>query len=94
MDVWGIGWTGVAFYNQLINALVAHDITPYVTLFHSDMPLALTMYAAFSHIKSSIAGSGSADPHMTTSFSLTKSLIRLVHPSLWQVSAAVKSLLI
>jgi hypothetical protein len=49
MDMWVIGLTGVAFYNQLINALVAHDITPYVTLFHSDMPLALTMYAALRH---------------------------------------------
>lgn len=49
MDMWVTRWTGVAFYNQLINALVAHDITPYVTLFHSDMPLALTMYAAFRH---------------------------------------------
>lgn len=65
MDMWGIiGWAGVAFYNQLINALVAHDITPYVTLFHSDMPLALTMYAAFITALWDCPY-GSAHPHMT-----------------------------
>jgi beta-glucosidase/6-phospho-beta-glucosidase/beta-galactosidase len=57
----------VAFYNQLINALVAHDITPYVTLFHSDMPLALTMYAAFRrfwdcHLRSCLSSSSLAEP--------------------------------
>lgn len=32
---------GVAFYNRLIDELIAHDITPFVTLFHWDMPTAL-----------------------------------------------------
>ncbi len=34
---------GVKFYNDLINALIDAGITPYVTLFHSDMPLALQL---------------------------------------------------
>ena len=29
---------GVAFYNKLIDALVAAEITPIVTLFHWDLP--------------------------------------------------------
>lgn len=32
---------GLAFYDELVNELVAHNITPVVTLFHFDLPLTL-----------------------------------------------------
>lgn len=32
---------GIDFYNRLINELIANDITPFVTLFHWDLPTAL-----------------------------------------------------
>ncbi len=32
---------GLAFYDRLVDALVAHDITPVATMFHFDLPLAL-----------------------------------------------------
>ncbi|XP_047961354.1 beta-glucosidase 13-like isoform X2 [Salvia hispanica] len=37
----GINKEGVAFYNNLLNELIANGITPFVTLFHWDVPQAL-----------------------------------------------------
>ncbi|KAJ5970193.1 Glycoside hydrolase family 1 [Penicillium vulpinum] len=43
-----INEAGIAFYNRLIDALLAHDITPSVTLYHWDAPQALyDRYGAF-----------------------------------------------
>ncbi|KAL0374163.1 UNVERIFIED_CONTAM: Furcatin hydrolase [Sesamum radiatum] len=37
----GVNKEGVAFYNNVFNELLANDITPFVTLFHWDLPQAL-----------------------------------------------------
>jgi len=37
-----INETGLAFYDRLIDALLEHDITPWVTLFHWDYPVELS----------------------------------------------------
>ena len=36
-----INWEGVQYYNSIINMLAAANVTPFVTLYHWDMPQAL-----------------------------------------------------
>ncbi|MBI9106176.1 MAG: beta-glucosidase [Spirochaetales bacterium] len=43
---------GISFYNKLIDELIKNDITPWVTLFHWDLPLALQKkYKGFQNRK-------------------------------------------
>ncbi|XP_042000333.1 raucaffricine-O-beta-D-glucosidase-like isoform X2 [Salvia splendens] len=37
----GINKKGIAYYNDVINTVLQHDMTPFVTLFHWDLPLCL-----------------------------------------------------
>ncbi|KAK9925477.1 hypothetical protein M0R45_033801 [Rubus argutus] len=47
----GINQEGIDFYNNFIDELVANGITPFVTLFHFDLPTALdTKYSGFLSI--------------------------------------------
>ncbi|XP_062010310.1 beta-glucosidase 13-like isoform X3 [Rosa rugosa] len=47
----GINQEGIDFYNNFINDLIANGITPFVTLFHFDLPTALgTKYNGFLSI--------------------------------------------
>jgi len=38
----GINFAGIAHYNQVINALLAEGIEPFLTLYHWDLPMPLT----------------------------------------------------
>lgn len=40
---------GIAFYNRLIDCLIANDITPYITLFHWDYPYELEIRGSWSN---------------------------------------------
>ncbi|XP_063932690.1 myrosinase 1-like [Zophobas morio] len=40
---------GVAYYNNLINALIANDIEPVVTMYHWDMPQTISTLGGFSN---------------------------------------------
>lgn len=44
---------GIDFYNGLIDCLIEHGITPYITLFHWDLPLALERKGAWANPESS-----------------------------------------
>ncbi|KAL3537315.1 hypothetical protein ACH5RR_000681 [Cinchona calisaya] len=46
----GVNKLGVAFYNNLINELIANGVTPFVTLLHWDPPQALEEYGGFLNI--------------------------------------------
>nr|Q8GVD0.1 RecName: Full=Oleuropein beta-glucosidase; AltName: Full=Beta-glucosidase; Short=OeGLU [Olea europaea]AAL93619.1 beta-glucosidase [Olea europaea subsp. europaea]AHB37683.1 glycosyl hydrolase family 1 beta glucosidase protein [Olea europaea] len=46
----GVSKEGVQFYNDLIDALLAADIEPYITIFHWDIPQCLQLeYGGFLH---------------------------------------------
>lgn len=42
---------GVRYYNELIDKLLANNIQPFITLFHSDLPNCLQLLGSFTNIK-------------------------------------------
>lgn len=48
-----INQKGIDFYNNLINELIKNDITPYITLFHWDLPTALYVRGGWLNPESS-----------------------------------------
>lgn len=72
-----INAAGLAFYNRLINGLLAANITPFVTLYHWDLPLKLqqqdngwlsetTLYAFVDYAKVCFASFGDRVKHWIT----------------------------
>lgn len=39
-----VNQAGIDYYNNLINTLLEHGVEPHVTIYHSEMPLDLTLY--------------------------------------------------
>jgi beta-glucosidase/6-phospho-beta-glucosidase/beta-galactosidase len=44
-----VNQAGIDYYNDLINLLIKNGIEPHVTIYHNDMPLALTFYPYMSN---------------------------------------------
>lgn len=58
----GVNQDGIDFYENLINELVANGITPYVTLYHWDLPQGLLNSANGTHGWYSVDDNGHPDP--------------------------------